>query len=145
MNKKSILLIISGLVLLYPVFSVFYLKQILEDSADIILTQHRLRNFQISVWLSWVILVSIAVYFKWTRANNLFFYFTYVFLLIFFGVFGYYAQMTANHLDAPTGFKNNYTFGVLIALQNFVVAIGFTAILQACVWWFTRRWHRRMK
>ena len=142
MKKKKILYVIAFLVLVYPAFTLFHAIEAIgpveapEAEAEIL-------NYQVSVWITWIFLVAIAVYFKWTRKRNLFFFFTYGYLLIAFALFGTLSQMLVNAYDLPGPFEDSYTFGVLIAVQNILMAGVLTGFLQGATWWFTRRWHRR--
>lgn len=142
-KKKNILLGILIVLLLYPILSVYRLELVLGNGADPELVSQRLTGYQISIWLSWVVMISVAIFHKWTTGKNSFFYFIYCFLLLAFGVFGYYSQEIINDFGLQSGFKDDYTFGVFAAITNFIVAALLTAFLQASVWWFTRRWHRR--
>ena len=105
--------------------------------------EKQLFNFQRSIWISWLILVSLAIYYKWTRKRNLLFYLTYAFLFVAFAVFGIYVQKLVNVFEVPSNFEDSYTLGVFSAFQNILVSGVLTGFLQAAVWWFTRRWHRR--
>lgn len=142
-KKKNILLGILIVLLLYPILSVYRLEMVFGNGADPELVSQRLTGYQISIWLSWVVMISVAIFYKWTTGKNSFFYFLYFFLFLAFAVFGYYSQEIINIFGLQSGFKDNYTFGVFAAITNFVVAALLTAFLQASVWWFTRRWHRR--
>ncbi|MFV8839365.1 hypothetical protein [Salinimicrobium soli] len=140
--KKKYLLIPVFLVLFYPLIMLFRVEEVLgtgtlEQGREILL------DFQISIWICWVVLACIAVYYKWTQKRDFFFVFCYGFLLVAFGIFGYLSQefLLLYSLDNP--FKDNYTYAVLQALQNIVMAGVLTGFLQGAVWWFTRRWHRR--
>lgn len=142
MGKKGILRAVVILVLLYPAFMMF----IAANSMDAGKTQSAregILNFQISIWISWIFLVATAVYYKWTQKQNFFFYFTYGFLFVGFAIFGYLHQSLVNIHDLPSPFKDGYTLGILVFFQNLVVSSILTGFLQAAVWWFTRRWHRR--
>ena len=142
MGKKAIIRASMILVLLYPVYRLFRSGEII-DSSEVEIAENALLNFQASVWITWVVWVSLAIYFKWTEKGNVFFYATYGFLAVAFAVLGYLHQSMVNTHDLPTPFEDTYTLGVLIALQNLLTSCILTAFLQAGVWWFTRRWHRR--
>lgn len=142
MKKKRILWIIILLILVYPVFAIFQATNSIGPE-EIEVAENRLVNFQISAWLSWIVLICVAVYYKWTRKKNAFFFFTYAYILIIFGIFGYLSQDLVLVYDVASQFKDNHTFGVLIAIQNILSAGILTGFLQGAVWWFTRRWHRR--
>ncbi|WP_029036780.1 hypothetical protein [Salinimicrobium xinjiangense] len=143
MKKKTVLVIIFLLLLVYPLYSVFQLEQVITDGGLAKEAQAELNDLQRSLWISWIILVSIAVYYKWTFKRNLVFYLTYAFLFVAFAVFGIYVQRLVSVYNIPSSFEDSYTLGVFSAFQNIVVSGVLTGFLQAAVWWFTRRWHRR--
>lgn len=142
MRKKSVLRLVAILSLIYPVVALFGATEAIgevtarEAESEII-------GYQVSIWLAWVVLVIVAVYFKWTQKKNFFFFFTYAYLVIAFGLFGYLSQDLILTYNLPSRFEDHYTFAVLTALQNIIMAAVLTGFLQAGVWWFTRRWHRR--
>lgn len=142
MVKKAFLRTLVIVALLYPAYMLFLANTSLS-SGDTRTAEESVLNYQVSVWISWVFLVSVAVFYKWTEKRNFFFYFTYAFLAVAFALYGYLHQGFINVFDLPSSFADNYTLGVLVALQNFVVSAILTGFLQGGVWWFTRRWHRR--
>lgn len=142
MTKLNILTGILLILLLYPIISVLRVEQVINNGAGPEIIEDRISQFQLSIWLTWLVMVAVAVSFKWTTEKNLFFYLIYIFLLVAFGIFGFYIQNMINIFDFPTGFEDNYSFGVFTALINFIVAALLTGFLQVSVWWFTRRWHR---
>ena len=142
MGKKGVLRALVIMVLVYPAYMLFMAANSL-DSGEIAPGREAILNYQVSIWISWIFLVAIAVYYKWTEKRNSFFYFTYGFLVVAFAVFGYLHQSLVNIHDLPSPFQDGYTLGVLLFLQNLVVSSILTGFLQATVWWFTRRWHRR--
>lgn len=142
MRKKSVLKFLFLTVLLYPIFTLFNAvgdlnAPELQEALDAVL------HYQISIWISWLVLVSASIYFKWTKKKNFFFFFTYAFLAVAFGFLGYLTQELLSAFDLPNKFKDTYSFGILHALQHIITSVVITAFLQAAVWWFTRRWHRR--
>ena len=142
MRKKNILYAIVLLMLIYPAFSLFNATEAIgtlpgkEAEQSII-------SYEIGVWITWFVLAAIAVYYKWTSKSNFFFFFTYGYILISFGIVGYLSQSIINTNHLPSHFEDSYTLGVLISIQKIISAVILTAFLQAGVWWFTRRWHRR--
>lgn len=143
MNKKILFLILFGFLLIYPGYSLIQVEQVNSGYAVLEEFQRSLTNFQISILVSWVFMIGIAIYYKWTREKNIFFFLIYIYLIIsniFFGI--YFGEMVTNY-RIPTTFEDDYTIGVLKGLQNFAVSAVLTALIQAAVWWFTRRWHRR--
>ena len=139
MNKKGIFLFVSGIVLIYPLVMLFQLDQALSTGTDLERVRGKLTSFQISIWISWILLAGLAVFYKWTRNRNLIFSLTYGFLFVCFSIFGMYSQMLVNHFQLPSPFEDEYTLGVFTAVQNIVVSAVLTGFLQAGVWWFTRK------
>src|SRR5690606_9408008 len=105
--------------------------------------EEKLVNYQISIWISWIFMVTAAIFFKWGLKRNLLFTATYGFLFLAFSMFGIYTQLIVNLFEIPTSLEDNYTLGVFTAVQNIIVSAVLTGSLQAGVWWFTRRWHRK--
>lgn len=143
MKKKYLLLAMLLLLLLYPAIRAYLVMQSLEAGYRVDRVEDSILSYQLSIWLTWLVFVIIAVFYKWTTEKNFFFILTYAFLLLSFGFFGYFVQALVNSFELPSTFEDDYTLGVFTALQNFAVAALLTAFLQAAVWWFTRRWHRR--
>lgn len=128
-----------GLILAYPLFRIFQVDGSLSTGAELEQVQGKLLGYQLSIWISWIVLVGLAVYYKWTRKRNLLFTLTYGFLFICFSIFGTYTQIMINHFQLSTSFEDDYTLGIFTAVQNIVVSAVLTGFLQAGVWWFTRR------
>lgn len=143
MKKKTILLVVFVVVLCYPLFTAYQFWEVITSGRGLEVVENQLISYQISIWLTWVITVAMAVYYKWTEKNNLMFYVTYTFLILAFILFGVYSQMMVNTFNLPSTFEDNYTLGVFAAIQNIIVSALLTGFLHAGVWWFTRRWHRR--
>lgn len=142
MKRKNILRFLFLAVLIYPAFALFNaVGEVDEESLEV--ATDAIQHYQISVWVSWIVLVSASVYYKWTRQRNFFFFFTYSFLVVAFGFLGYLSQELLNNYDLPNKFRDDYSFGLLQSLQHIITSVVLTAFLQAAVWWFTRRWHRR--
>lgn len=142
MEKKTILIIILLLILIYPIFSFVQLELNLSDELSLETAEELLDNFRLSIWISWIVFAVVSVYYKWTREENLFFNSTYIFLLIAFAFFGYSVQNMVSTFDLPTRFDDNYSLGVFTAIQNLFAPVTLTIFLQLAVWWFTRRFHR---
>ena len=142
MRKKNILRVIAVLVLLYPAFSLFNATEAIGNVA-IGEAREKVNTYQLSLWITWLVLASLSIFHKWTRRQNFFFHFTYAFIIVGFGIFGYLNQSLVLGYELQSQFKDTYTLGVLTALQSIITAAVLTIFLQAAVWWFTRRWHRR--
>lgn len=143
MRKKNTLRFLFLAILLYPIFALFNAVGDLNGSKELPEALDAVLHYQISIWVSWLVLVSASIYFKWTKHKNFFFFFTYAFLIVAFGFLGYLSQNLVTEYDLPNKFRDQYSFGVLHALQHIISSVVLTAFLQAAVWWFTRRWHRR--
>lgn len=143
MKKKTVFLIIIALVWLYPAYALFALEQAMGLESQQYQVRVSLRDYQVSIWISWVVMAILSVYYKWTQKSNFFFSVTYGFLLLAFVLFGYYTQRMVSVFDLPSTFDDDHTLGIFAAVQNIFVAAILTGFLQAGVWWFTRRWHRR--
>lgn len=142
MEKKTLLLIILLLTLLYPIFSLVHLEQAFSNAPVLETVQDELNNYRLSIWISWIVFAVVSVYYKWTRKENFFFNSTYIFLLVAFTFFGYYTQQLVNTFEISTPFKDKYSLGVFTAIQNLFASAVLTIFLQLAVWWFTRKFHR---
>lgn len=142
MKKKHLLLLIFFGLLIYPGFwgfRVFFLFPIAETSGAI---KTDITQFQLSLWLSWLGMAFLAIYYKWTEKDNLFFKLTYFFLILGFGTFGYFTQKAVNLFESSSRFSDSYTLGVFTALQHLAVGVVFTIFLQIAVRIFQTKWHR---
>lgn len=144
MKLKPLLFIILGVVLIYPIISLIALSGNLNPESASAGIQTSLGNFQASIWVSWIVFVTVSVYYKWTEKKNLFFWLTYEFIIISGIILGYFVGMIAEDpaIPGPGEFGNQ---GLWVGLQQIITAVMLTGILQACVWWFTRNPHRRMR
>ena len=142
MNKKYLISGLFVLLLLYPALSVLILSQEIGLGSTPERLANLLSSYRISLWLCWIVMASLAIFYKWTTGENLFFNIIYIFLSLGFGFFGFYSQRIINLFDLSSPFSDTYTYGFLVGIQNFIVPAILTGFLQAGVWWFTRRWHR---
>ena len=143
MFKKPVLLVLFLIILAYPLISIFQLEQTMSEANNGGAAHQSLINYQVSIWVSWLVLVFLSIHEKWTKKRNWFFYLTYGFIIVAFSIFGYYTQEIINNFDLPSRFEDNYTHGVFTAIINIITSGILTVLLQVGVWWFTRRWHRR--
>ena len=143
MRKKDILRFLFLVILLYPIYMLFNAVGQLNEPVELQTAIDAVGHYQISIWVSWLVLVSASVYFKWTKHRNFFFFFTYAFLVVAFGFLGYLSQELVTDYELPNKFRDQYSFGILNAMQHIISSVVLTVFLQAAVWWFTRRWHRR--
>ncbi len=143
MSKKMVLLLLAVVLVIYPLYMLFQLDTTISSSSDLHQVQEAILDYQVSLWIVWLILAGISVYYKWTRKSDFFFSITYAFIVIGFAFLGAYSQEVVTNFNLPTRFQDTYTMGVLSAVQNIFISGILTGFLQAGVWWFTRRWHRR--
>lgn len=143
MKRKYIYLILLSLLMIYPAYFTTQVGVHMNRDTEAHIVEKLVNNYQLSIWITWILLVSIAVYQKWTTQKNGIFYFTYAYLLITNAIFGYYMQQMVTIFEIKSRFSDTYSLGVFMALQYFVAAALLTAFLQVGAWWFTRRWHRR--
>ena len=66
MNKKVVILLIVGLILIYPLVTLFRLDQAISAGTSLEQVQERLLGFQVSIWMSWLFLAVMSIYYKWT-------------------------------------------------------------------------------
>ncbi|HET8854638.1 MAG TPA: hypothetical protein VFM60_01830 [Salinimicrobium sp.] len=144
MKLKPVLFIILGVVLLYPVISLIFLAGNLSPEGISAGFESSLGNYQASIWVSWIVFVTVSVYYKWTEKKDLFFWLTYGFIIISGIILGYFIGLITEGtaISGPGEFGNQ---GFWAGLQQIITAVMLTGILQACVWWFTRNPHRRMR
>lgn len=99
-----------------------------------------LTSYFLILWILWVFWVSFAVYYKWTRQKNGIFYSLYIALILTFGVMGFIIEDSPENVFPHPTILSGPTS---LILQHFLISILLTVFLQLCVWWFTRRWHRK--
>ncbi|QED37083.1 hypothetical protein FK178_04875 [Antarcticibacterium arcticum] len=143
MSRKIILLCLTVLVTLYPILSAYWMLCVLLNGETILIADQKLSEYLLSIWLTWVVLVSMAIFYKWSSKGNFFFKFTNVFLLVSAVVFGFFLLEIAKLYETGSLIKDPLLFALLKTLQNFAVLFLLTFFLQAAVWWFTRKWHRQ--
>lgn len=143
MDKQKLYIIITALGLLYPIIALFNLAGSFSEAAQAETVGRALQGYLASVWIVWVVVTVLAINYKWTTGRNLFFVVVYGIILVGFMIYGYYPQRLVSVFDLPNTFEDNHSYGIFAFLQNTVSAGILTGLLQAGVWWFTRRWHRR--
>lgn len=129
--------------LLIPGLYILHLESVFNTGSTQEEVGKAVSGYRLRVWLSWVIMIIVAVYYKWTTGSNNFFKMIYILLVFTFGIEGIYIQRMINMFDVPTNFQDPYSYGILITIMNILLAAFMTAFLQAGVWWFTRKWHRK--
>lgn len=128
--------------LLIPGLYILHLESVFNNGSTQEEVGRALSGYRLRVWLSWVIMVVIAIYNKWITGSNNFFKMIYFLLIFTFSIEGVYIQRMVNMFDIATNFQDTYSYSIFITLINIVMAAALTAFLQIGVWWFTRKWHR---
>lgn len=142
MNKRLLLLGILIFSLLIPGLYILHLESVFNNGSTQEEVGRAISGYRLRVWLSWVIMVVIAIYNKWITGSNNFFKMIYFLLIFTFSIEGVYIQRMVNMFDIATNFQDTYSYSIFITLINIVMAAALTAFLQIGVWWFTRKWHR---
>ncbi len=142
MNQRNLLLGILIFSLLIPGLYILHLESLFSNGLTQEEVSHAITGYRLRAWLSWVIMIIVAIYNKWTTGSNNFFKMIYFLLIFLFTIEGVYIQRMVNLYEIATNFQDTYSYGIFIALINIVMAAALTAFLQAGVWWFTRKWHR---
>lgn len=142
MNKRLLLLGILIFSLLIPGLYILHLESVFNNGSSKEELVRAISGYRLRVWLSWVIMIIVAIYNKWTTGNNNIFKMIYFILVFTFSIEGIYIQRIVNMYDIATNFQDNFSYGILTTLLNILMTAALTAFLQAGVWWFTRRWHR---
>jgi hypothetical protein len=143
MNTRILLLRDSYLFTAYPGLYILHLEGVFNNGSSQEEVGRAITGYRLRVWLSWVIMIIVAIYKKWTTGSNNFFKIIYVLMVLAFGIEGIYMQRMVNMYDIATNFQDSYSYGVIVTLINIVIVAALTAFLQVGVWWFTRKWHRQ--
>lgn len=100
------------------------------------------RNFQISIWCAWVLMTSSATYYQWTKKKYSLFVLDYIIVIVAFIFLRHYLNLGEE--------KNLWSFGDTfmkgsnyITLRNALLICFMTAFVQAAIWLFSSKWHRK--
>ncbi|WP_127844343.1 hypothetical protein [Psychroflexus aestuariivivens] len=129
-----------GLVLiLYFLISLENAFSEIKSSEDV---QNALRNYHISIWCGWVIITSSATYFQWTQKKYSIFVFDYLIIILAFIFFRHYLNLGEEEdlWSFGDSFKMSSNY---MSMQKALLMIFMTAFVQAAIWLFSSKWHRR--
>ncbi|WP_276165409.1 hypothetical protein [Zobellia alginiliquefaciens] len=140
-RKESILSLVFVLLLGIPIFILIDLGTAV-DTGNWEELERGLVNYLISIWSVWILTVSIAVYYKWTEKNNLYFFMNYSYLIVAFGFFIHYNATLLNNIELPQSYASNRLTFIRTA-KHLMPILFATGYLQASVWWFSKKWHRK--
>lgn len=124
------------------VFFLFRVEQALSATTTAETVQKAIRNFQISIWIGWLLITVPAIYFRWKYAKHILFIIDYLIVITAFILLGVYINRGAELelWSLADSFKGNITFMIL---RNILLICGMTAFVHAAIWWFSKRWHRK--
>ncbi|MDT0676645.1 hypothetical protein [Autumnicola musiva] len=137
-KSGRIILIILLALCCYPVYSFLQLQSIEGKAFDATVF-----NNLLSIWITWIIIICFAVYWKWSRQHNSLFYLTYGYLLLIFGALMFMVQQVSGGTSHTYFAVGGYPDLIFLVIEHFLGTVALTGFLQILVWWFTRRWHRR--
>ncbi|HSP11247.1 MAG TPA: hypothetical protein VLO29_01870 [Salegentibacter sp.] len=143
MKKRQLLLLIFSILFLYPLYRAYLVLDLFTSAENLGELRSDITSYQLSIWLSWLGMMVVSVYYKWTQKENFFFKLTYFFLVLAFSTFGYFTQHALNIFGNSSRFSDSYTLGVFNALQHLAIGVVFTIFLQIAVRIFQTKWHRR--
>lgn len=143
MSRKSIVLSGVVILILYPLFTLWGAFSALNLVNEAQLVEDRILNFQIAIWITWILITVLAIYYKWTRKKDLIFYLTYAYILAAFTILAFLIVRFYSLYDLKGQVTDPLSFGIISVLPNIFTAAVLTGLLQIAVWWFTRRWHRK--
>ncbi|PRX48847.1 hypothetical protein [Salegentibacter salegens] len=123
-------------------FFLFRLEQAFSATTTAKAAQQAIQNFQISIWVGWLLITGPAIYVRWKYANHILFIIDYLIAITAFIILGVYVNRGAELELWALGnsFRGNVTF---MLLRNILLICGMTAFIHAAIWWFSKRWHRR--
>ncbi|MBZ9631290.1 hypothetical protein LB465_10915 [Salegentibacter sp. LM13S] len=133
---------IAGLGFCLIAFFLFKLEQAFSEIETAQVVQQAIQNFQISIWIGWILITGPAIYLRWKYGNQLLFIINYLTVITAFIFLGFYVNRGAELELWSLGdsFRENVIFMVIM---NILLICGMTAFVQAAIWWFSKKWHRR--
>ena len=123
----------------YPVIRFILAAEAIEAQEAVFLVQSRILQYLISIWIIWLLFAGLAVYDKWTRRRNLLFYLTYLQLALGFIGMGYLISRMQSVYEQVARANDPFVTALFASLPNLFVGAALTGLLQAAVWWFTRK------
>jgi len=142
MNNRLFLLGIMILSLLIPGLYILNLESVFNNGSAQEEVGKAISGYSLRVWLSWIIMIIVAIHNKWITGSNNFFKMIYFIIVFSFGIEGIYLQRMVNMYELPTNFQDSFSYGIFFTILHIIMAVGLTAFLQLGVWWFTNKFHR---
>ena len=123
----------------YPVIRFILAAEAIEGQEAVFLVQSRILQYLISIWIIWLLFAGLAVYDKWTRRRDLLFYLTYQQLALGLIGIGYLIYRKQSVYEQVARANDPFVTALFASLPNLFVGAALTGLLQAAVWWFTRK------
>ena len=141
-SKKSILFLVFSIFMVFPVYFIVLIGEDIR-TGNWELLQPRLVYYLMSIWGTWIFTISIAVYHKWMEKKNLFFYLNYAFILLTMVFFMTFNAKLLDHIHNSSQTQDKEMLNLMRTGQHLVPLVLATIYLQASVWWFRKKWHRK--
>lgn len=127
-----------GVIILY-LLKVEHAFSELKSAEDVRLS---VRNFQISIWCAWVLITSSATYYQWAQKKYILFVLDYLIVIIAFVFLRHYLNLGEE--KGLWSFGDRFIMGSnYITLRNALLICFMTAFVQAAIWLFSSKWHRK--
>lgn len=111
----------------------------LKSTEDVRLT---IRNFQISIWCAWVLITSSATYYQWTQKKYILFVLDYLIVIVAFIFLRHY--LYTGEAEGLWKLADSVIKGTdYLTIRNTLVICFMTAFVQAAIWLFSSKWHRK--
>lgn len=141
-SKKSILFLVFVILMVFPMYFIVLIGEDVR-TGNWEMLQPRLVFYLMSIWGAWIFTISIAVYYKWTEKKNLFFYLNYALILLTMGFFMIFNAKLLDHIHTESQIQDKGMLNLIRTGQHLVPLVLATIYLQASVWWFRKKWHRK--
>ena len=101
-----------------------------------------IRNYHISIWCGWVLMTSSATYYQWTKKKYALFALDYLIVILAFIFLRHYLNLGEERDLWSFGdtFKMSVNY---MSMRNALLMIFMTAFVQAAIWLFSSKWHRK--
>ncbi|MBZ9652459.1 hypothetical protein [Psychroflexus montanilacus] len=141
-HKTALSWIITGIgmaiiVIFFCIVDSSFSDQMTKDEIKI-----SIQNYQISIWIGWIIMTVSAIYRQWKSKNYVLFLIDYVIVITAFIGLGYFLGK-GQELGLWT-FSNSFTQGIEFnVIRNIFLICFMTGFIQAAIWLFSSKWHRK--
>jgi len=141
-SKKLILCLVFSIFMVFPMYFIMLIGEDIRTGNWEVL-QSRLVYYLMSIWGTWIFTISIAVYYKWTEKKHLFFYLNHAFILLTMVFFMTFNAKLLDHIHNSSQTQDKEMLNLMRTGQHLALLVFATIYLQASVWWFRKKWHRK--